>query len=332
MNIFSLRHNPSTVRRTAETIQTRMQIGNRSVPLAFAGWLFLGACAQPPRTPPALPSPQTGFALVQRSFDFQTIEVPGAKRTVAWGIDNGGKIVGNYVDSTGTHGFIFRGGKFATIDFPGAVFTSALGIGARGEIVGTYRMRGEPAMNYHGFLLTSDGRYERIDSPTHKNTIAQRILPDGTILGCRHDDDFGASMKGAVLTGNSRSETDAFASMHNGATPDLRRIVGLYDYAPGDRSAAYVIDDGKFKPLVVPGSSATSAWDVNPSGDVVGAYRDSIGVHGFILTDHGFMSLNVPKAAMTRAFGVNVSGVVVGSFDAGGRTYGFLAKPTLTFR
>ena len=305
-----------------------MQMGNRCVPMTLVGALFVAACAQPPRTPRALPSPLTGFAVVQRGFDFRTIEVPGAKRTVASGIDHAGQIVGNYVDSTGTHGFILRDDKFATIDFPGAVFTISLGIGARGDIVGTYRMPGEPVVNAHGFLRTSDGRFERIDSPPHKNTIAQRILPDGTILGCRHDDDFGASMKGAVLNGNSRSETDAFASMHNGATPDLRRIVGLYNYGPGDRSAAYVIDDGKFKPLVVPGSSATSAWDVNPAGDVVGSYRDSIGVHGFILTDDGFISLDVPKAAMTRAFGINTSGVVVGSFDAGGRTYGFLATPT----
>jgi hypothetical protein len=93
-------------------------------------------------------------------------------------------------------------------------------------------MPDEPAVNFHGFLRTSDGRFERVDAPPHKNTIAQRILPDGTILGCLHDDDFGASMKGAVLSARDYSETDAFASMHNGATPDLRRIVGLYNYAP----------------------------------------------------------------------------------------------------
>jgi len=270
----------------------------------------------------------TGFAAIQRSFDFRTVEFPAAKRTRASGIDDRGQIVGSYDDSAGTHGFVLRDDRFATIDFPGAVFTVALGIGAHGEIVGAYRMPGEPALNFHGFLRSSDGRFERVDSPPHKNTIAQRILPDGTILGCRHDDDFGTSMKGAVLGPHNQSETQAFGSMHNGATPDLRRIVGLYNYAAGDRSAGYVIDDGKFKPLVVPGSSATSAWDVNSEGDVVGSYRDSVGVHGFILTADGFISLNVPAAAMTRVFGINTSGAVVGSFDVGGRTYGFLATPT----
>lgn len=308
-------------------MHTLMHTRSRRVPMTLVVALFGAACAQPARAPRALPSPVTGFAAIQRSFDFRTVEVPAAKRTVASGIDDAGQIVGYYDDSAGTHGFVLRDDRFTTIDFPGTVFTVALGIGAHGEIVGTYRMRGEPAVNFHGFLRTSDGRFERIDSPPHKNTIAQRILPDGTILGCRHDDDFGASMKGAVLSAHNHSETQAVASMHNGATPDLRRIVGLYNYSPGDRSAAYVIDDGKFKPLVVPGSSATSAWDVNPAGNVVGSYRDTIGVHGFILTADGFMSLNVPKAAMTRVFGINTSGAVVGSFDAGGRTYGFLATP-----
>src|SRR6266566_8811789 len=309
-------------------MQNPMHTHGRRVPVMLVAALFVAGCAQSRRTPRALPSAVTGFAAIQRSFDFRTIEVPAAKRTIASGIDDRGQIVGAYDDSVGTHGFVLRDDKFTTIDFPGAAFTVALGIGAHGEIVGAYRMPGEPAVNFHGFLRSGEGRFERVDSPPYKNTIAQRILPDGTILGCRHDDDFGASMKGAVLGPRNHSETQAFGSMHNGATPDLRRIVGLYNYAPRDRSAGYVIDDGEFKPLVVPGSNATSAWDVNAAGDVVGSYRDSIGVHGFLLTADGFISLNVPTAAMTRVFGINTDGAVVGSFDAGGRTHGFLATPT----
>lgn len=297
------------------------------VPVLLA--LISTTCTYPTRSSARLPSPTAGFAAAPLGFAFTTIDVPGAKHTVASGINDRGEIVGYYDDSTGTHGFQLRNGEFATIDFPGATFTIALGIGPSGVVVGAYRSRGEPAVNFHGFLRTSDGRFERVDAPPYKNTIAQRILPDGTILGCRHDDDFGASMRGAVLTPQKYSETAAFGSMHNGATPDLRRIVGLYNYAPGERSAAYAIDEGKFIPLVVPGSTATSAWDVNPAGVTVGTYRDSAGVHGFVLTRAGFVPLNVPDATMTRAFGINSSGAVVGSFDADGRTVGFLATPVL---
>src|SRR5256885_8792614 len=47
----------------------------------------------------------------------------------------------------------------------------------------------------------------------------------------------------------------------------------LCNYSPGDRSMRYAIYEGKFNPIEVPGSSATSAWDFSPSGEVVGTYR-----------------------------------------------------------
>jgi hypothetical protein len=66
---------------------------------------------------------------------------------------------------------------------------------------------------------------------------------------------------------------------------------------------------------------------VNPAGEIVGSYRDSVGVHGFVLTADGFVSLNVPGATMTRALGINTRGIVVGSFEFGGRVSGFVATP-----
>src|SRR5437773_3376680 len=179
----------------------------------------VAACSRSSHVTHALPAVETGFATSQPAFRFKVLDVPNARRTVASGINDRGEVVGAYDDSSGTHGFLFRDDKFTTIDYPGASFTVTLGVGVHGDIVGTYRMPGEPPVNFHGFLRRSDGVFERVDSPPYKNTIAQRILPDGTILGCRHDDDFGASMKGAVLRGRV-SETSALASMHNGATPD----------------------------------------------------------------------------------------------------------------
>ena len=222
---------------------------------------------------------------------------------------------------------MLRDDRFATIDFPGAVFTVALGVGAHGEIVGTYRMPGEPAVNFHGFLRTSDGRFERIDSPPHKNTIAQRILPDGTILGCRHDNDNMGSMKGIMVSRQGYSETEVFASMHNGATPNRRHIVGLYtNMEAGNRGEGYRIDDGVFTPLLVPSSTFTAAWDINPAGEIVGVYRLSGVPHGFVLRDEGYVPIDYPGATATRAFGINPAGDVVGNYTAAGKTHGYLAS------
>jgi len=63
--------------------------------------------------------------------------------------------------------------------------------------------------------------------------------------------------------------------------------VGLYypDMTPNHQEG-FLIDDGEFRQLHVPGSVATQAWDMNPTGEIVGFYRTSANVfHGFVLRE-----------------------------------------------
>jgi hypothetical protein len=46
------------------------------------------------------------------------IDIPGARSTVAKGINNAGQIVGNYTDSSGDHGFLLTGSSVTTIALP----------------------------------------------------------------------------------------------------------------------------------------------------------------------------------------------------------------------
>ena len=263
------------------------------------------------------------------SFDFTTIDVPNALSTSASGINPRGDIVGSYVDANRrAHGYLLRDGVFTTIDFPGAAGTEARGIGPSGDIVGTYWLPGEPAVNVHGYVLTKHGEFVAVNYPGHINTIAQRILPDGTILGCRHDNDMMASMKGVVITRSDSVEMSEFASMTNGGTPDHRRTVGLYTNMMMGRQEGFLVDDGVFTPLVVPGSMLTAAWDINPAGEIVGVYRNAAGIHGFLLLDDSYTSIDIPGATITRAFGINPGGDIVGTYVAGGKTHGFLGTRT----
>lgn len=258
---------------------------------------------------------------------YETIEVPDARSTTAFGINARGHVVGSYVDASGrTHGFLLARGEFTTIDYPGAIFTDARGIGPGGEIVGAYRMPGEPSVNLHGYRLNRQGEFVAVDYRGHTSLIPQRILPDGSILGCRHDHDFMDTMRGVFIDGDEQGETDAYASMHNGATPDRRRITGLFTNMMTGRGEAYVIEDGVFTPFVIEGSTFTAAWDMNPAGDIAGNYRNSTGVHGFVLSGDGYRSLDVPGASATRAFGLNARGDVVGNYLAGGKLRGFIAE------
>jgi len=263
---------------------------------------------------------------------YVAIDVPGSTFTTAQGINPRGDVVGWYVDATDKrpHAYVLEDGVFTRFDYPGAIYTDARGINARGDIVGAYRLLGEPAVNFHGYLRSKDGAFEPVDFPGWKNTIPQRITPDGWIFGCRHQDDLGNSMHG--ITMNRRSpdtgvDIEVPMSMNNGALPGGDVIVGLYTEMETNRGRGYVLNNGDFIPFDAPGSVFTAAWDISPSGVVVGVYRDTAQkFHGFRWDGDGFSAIDYPTAVATRAFGVDARGDIVGAYlDSANRTHGFVA-------
>ena len=264
------------------------------------------------------------------TFVFSPIDFPGATLTNAQGINAGGDVVGFYNDAAGkTHGFIYSGGNFRSVDYPDATLTQLRGIGPSGDVVGTYQRQNESgAVPIHGFLLTRHGDFHPVDYPAHQNTIPQRILPDGTILGCYHDTDTMGTMHGMVVSSRGFDAIAEPTTMHNGATPDRRLIVGLFTDMMDNRGKGYLFNGSRFTPFEVPGATSTAAWDINPAGIVVGVYRDVAGLfHGFTYDGESFGRVDMPEATATRVFGINASGDLVGTYvDTGGRTHGFLAQ------
>jgi probable HAF family extracellular repeat protein len=265
-----------------------------------------------------------------QSVTFTTIDFPGAVSTNARGINALGDIVGWYTDTAGgTHGFLLSGGHFRSIDFPGAQSTQAWGIGPTGDIVGSYLRPGESgSVPNHGFLMTRRGGFFKVDYPGHQNTVATRILPDGTVIGCYHDTDTMMTMHGFMLSRRGFDSLPEPTTQNNGATPDGQTIVGFFTDMMDGRTKGYVVRRGAFSPLEVPGSTFTTAWDVNAAGLIVGIYRDAAGAfHGFQYDGQTFGRIDVPAATATRIVGVNSHGDMVGFFvDAAGRTHGFLAQ------
>ena len=312
-----------------------------------------------------------------------------AAQSGARGINPQGDIVGFYVASGRQHGFVLSDGQYRSLDFPvaGVRATVANGINARGEIVGQYTLpvhdpahppsedsplycpsASDPACIkgfhfWHGrfstvmFPATID---ETGQSHIHPGAIAQRITADGDIYGCVHDHDLGPSMFGAVwtrfgassLTFNGGELSDSMAipmSMNNGATPGGGTIVGLYmDMA--NRQHGFVVRDRMLEPYDPTSTSATTAiWDINPSQQFVGTYRESgepaAKRHAFAQKPDGsapitfdFTCQNVdgcPGASYgavafaTIAYGINPDGVIVGQYVpvTGGTPHPFVAIP-----
>jgi uncharacterized membrane protein len=265
----------------------------------------------------------------QATYSYTPVSFPGAVFTVINHVNRAGDIVGFYRDAASTHmhGFLRRDGKFTSIDYPEAESTVAQGIGPSGDIVGQYSLPDTPNVA-HGFVLTKQGRFTSVNVPGHTSTVAVRLLSDGTILGCYHDP-APDSMRGMKLVGGKLSDLDRPASMHHGATPDGKTIVGTYNDRTAGKShgRSYVLIGSTFTPFDVPGSTSTAALDINAAGTIVGGYQvNGIG-HGFVRERDVYTTLDVPGAASTGANGISDDGTVVGSFtDARGATQGFIAK------
>lgn len=271
------------------------------------------------------------------TFEIDTFVVDGATLTQPQGINASGDISGFYNDARKrSHGFIRHDGVITTVDYRKpdnslADNTTLRGIGPDGQTVGTYRDNNEEAVASHGFRRTPDGQlipiqYVGSDGQVF-NVVLQRILPDGTILGCRHLHDQMGSMRGIMIAGDAATEIDANASMNNGATPDGHLVVGFYTPMDATGSSAYTIDNGTFSSFTVSGSISTNAWDINPRGEIVGVYVDARGIpHGYVRSDGAYTTIDVPGASATRAFAINARGDVVGTYTKSGVTRGFVAR------
>jgi uncharacterized membrane protein len=321
--------------------------------LAAAMTLAAGSGASPPMTDPEMPdeqmlmmslmgggiedsSAEPGAAWLSASAfgvlsaasanaaAFHSIDVPGAVATRAFGINARGDIVGSYTDATGaTYGFRWRAGNVTTIAFPGAIHTEAWGINPRGDIVGRYRMAGD--VRTFGFLLRR-GVYTDISVGSHLHTLPIKITPSGVIVGCFHDTNFLRDMRGYVQRGGNVSSFELLPStMHNGVARAGKLIAGI-SFDSVFEVHGYVLKRDAYTQFDYPGATFTQAWDVSPSGTVVG-YFNPVTSHGFSLDDDGFTQIDVPGASWTRVFGINPEGDMVGMYaDASNTVHAFLLQ------
>src|SRR5262245_15225148 len=81
-----------------------------------------------------------------------------------------------------------------------------------------------------------------------------------------------------------------------------------------------------FNTLNQPGifTSATEAFGINDTGQIVGQYSDLGGTHGFLLSGRTYTTLDASATGDTFAFGMNPTGQIVGSYTNATGTHGFV--------
>lgn len=268
---------------------------------------------------------------------FTTIDYPGATATFVDGINPAGDMVGGYYASDyNEHAFLLRNGKFSSFDYPGAVWSEGEAITPQGDILGQY---GLPDNTVHGFLLRN-GNFFPVDVPGQAtdvgaaNTMPVHITPSGAIVGCYHQSSPDGSvnldtMYGFVMDASGVTSFPSSRSMDNGVNP-AGDVTGILYAADGVVHQSYVVHNGVTTWFQFPGSAATQAWDISPTGAIVGFHRNATGIHGFIRQGQNMTSFDVPGASSTRAFGISAVGDIVGYFTNATGYHGFLLSRQVT--
>ena len=224
-----------------------------------------------------------GF-LRDKAGRFTTIDIPGAKGTSLYRINDRGQLVGRYSQTHANiqdpnaiqRGFLLDHGKLTRIDVPGAAETQAVGINNRGQIVGEYQ---QPTGVFHGFLWHK-GRFTTIDKPGAATTSLIDINDRGQILGAYAGDD---------------------GVLHN-----------------------FLLDRGRYTSFDAPGVPVTWARDLNNRGQVAGftlapTEEDPLaGARGFVLAKGvkgPFTPIDVPGAPRNVVFGLNDRGAIAGAYE-----------------
>jgi uncharacterized membrane protein len=221
-----------------------------------------------------------GFVL---SHDVYTqIDVPGAWFTTVNGVNANGDVVGIYRDDLRNplhrHGFIYSKGAFTTLDGPGSVRTSAFFINANGVVVGTYR---DGRNKGHGFAW-ENGVFTTLDVAGAFLTSATGINDHGDVVGAYIAIDgttHGFALSGGVYTTLDAPGAAGF-TVGQGVN-DAGQTVGFYAGADGN-DHGFTLTKGVYATIDVPGSQWTEVYSINAIGEIVGAFEDAHGVHGFV--------------------------------------------------
>jgi probable HAF family extracellular repeat protein len=261
----------------------------------------------------------------QNGYRFQEFDVPTewGDNTSAYGNNNSGKIVGNYVTRNGElHGFIFENGQFTDVFLPEAdrasrgylndINDEAISIGGF-----NYPKRVDHDQVVHAFKRSSDGVITVLPdaAPGALLTEAAGINNSGIIVGFYHD--AISARHGFILSNGIYTTYDkpgAARTLLTGIN-DQGKIVGFYRGI--DLVAhGFTLFNGITEDVNYPGSSETKLHGINKNGQIVGEYLDDVGVtHGFLFEKGKYTKLDFPGSFDTALLGINDDGMIVGSYN-----------------
>jgi uncharacterized membrane protein len=271
-----------------------------------------------------------GSSLSADGPGFTQLDFPGAASTQAWGINASGDIVGAYVSAdTSTHGFLRTRGEFISIDFPGAVYTYVNGVSPRGDIVGQYSATLNGSGPNHAFVLTRDGMFKTVDFPGGISSLGIGMNSRGDVLGSYSNSD--NLLHTYVMNVDPFSPSGQFKGIDDPPNATQAVAIGIRGddivggYPSGSDRHGFLLADGQYTTIDVPGASFTNVTGIDSRGQMVGRYTLNGVTHGYFLSGGQITSFDFPDSILTGATAISPNGDIVGRFqDAGKVFHGFL--------
>jgi probable HAF family extracellular repeat protein len=271
----------------------------------------------------------------QSGYQFQSLDVPSdwGDNTSAFGNNNAGKIVGNYVTKNQeVHGFIFENGQFTDVFLPEAdknnrgmladINDESISIGSF-----NYLKNIDHDQIIHSFIHNENGTISVLSDPITRAllTEATGINNSGTIVGFYYD--ANSSRHGFIFKNGVHFTYDkpcAARTLLMGIN-NQGKIVGFYRDANGI-GRGFTLFDGSTEDIVFPGAIETRPHGINKTGLIVGEYIDNTGItHGFLLENNRYYKLDFPGSFDTALFAINDDGVITGTYN--GFSRGLIATP-----
>ena len=261
-----------------------------------------------------------------QSYTFTQLDVSdNLHSTVAYGISNDGRVVGQYFFEgfppyNTPQGFIYNNGTYTKYIPTGSSDTALMDINSAGTFVGRYvrngAIRGIP-INYLWYTTTIWKINElgemlvRTIQRSGGKSVSREYIYDGQTFNL------------LTLPGTGYSSF---------GMNDARDIVGIYYPGGGQASRGFFYNGSTTTTFLYPNSVQTWARGINSDKKIVGTYclnwtyatNSCLQDHGFIYQDGVFTSFDYPGASSTILQDINDAGQIVGTFNG---KHGFIATP-----
>lgn len=269
-----------------------------------------------------------------------TFDPPGATNTFPTAINLSATVAGDFIDSTGFHGFLRASSGTITTFNPPADSTSSgttivYGINNSGAVVGTYTN----GLNQVGFIRDSLGNFSDIVPTGSILTTANSINNLGQVAGSWVDSSLPAKTHGFVWDSSSNTYTSFdiagstginVASINNNG-----QVAGSYFDTSFKAHGFFLNAKGGITTFDAPVTDTyIQVNSMNDSEEITGFYStdNNFTYHGFLRSEKGAKEVSFdadPTAVWTLPQGVNTNGTIVGYwYPSGfGSASGFVRTP-----